>query len=104
MKIKNKITLLAILPLIFAVSVINVSIYVESRSQLEGKLETLHRQLFDEKKADLSKYLKLAETAIATVYGTEDTPENRDKVKAILRELRYDTDGYFFAYNYQGIN
>ena len=29
MKIKNKITLLAILPLIFAVSVINVSIYVE---------------------------------------------------------------------------
>jgi len=104
MKIKNKITLLAILPLIFAVSVINVSIYVESRRQLEEKLETLHSQLFDEKKAELSKYLKLAETAIATVYAAEDTPENRNKVKAILRELRYDTDGYFFAYNYQGIN
>ena len=34
MKIKNKITLLAILPLIFAVAVINLSIYLETRSQL----------------------------------------------------------------------
>ena len=98
MKIKNKITLLAILPLIFAVAVINLSIYLETRSQLASKLDELHGQLLNEKRVELGKYMKMAETAIAKVYAGEDTPENREKVKAILRDLRYDADGYFYAY------
>ncbi len=104
MKIKNKITLLAILPLIFAVAVINLSIYLESRSQLASKLDALHGQLLNEKRVELGKYMKMAETAITKVYAGEDTPENREKVKAILRDLRYDADGYFFVYDYKGIN
>lgn len=104
MKIKNKITLLAILPLIFAVAVINLSIYLETRSQLASKLDELHGQLLNEKRVELGKYMKMAETAIAKVYAGEDTPENREKVKAILRDLRYDADGYFYAYDYKGIN
>ncbi|MFC3914232.1 methyl-accepting chemotaxis protein [Pseudaeromonas sharmana] len=104
MRIKNKIIALASIPLILVVLLINLSSYMISRADLQQKQVELREQLISEKKAQLGKYLALAESAVANVYAQADTPENRETVKQILRELRYEADGYFFVYNYQGIN
>lgn len=104
MRIRNKIIALASIPLILVVLLINLSSYMISRADLQQKQVELREQLISEKKAQLGKYLALAESAVANVYAQADTPENRETVKQILRELRYEADGYFFVYNYQGIN
>lgn len=104
MRIKNKIIALASIPLILVVLLINLSSYMISRADLQQKQVELREQLISEKKAQLGKYLALAESAVANVYAQADTPENRETVKQILRQLRYEADGYFFVYNYQGIN
>ena len=104
MTIKQKIMLLASLPLVLAVCIINLSSYWIGQRVLQEELQVTRGKLLEERRAQLSKYLMLARTAIAADYEAEDTPAQREKVKATLRALRYESDGYFFAYDYQGIN
>lgn len=104
MRIRNKIVALATIPLVVVVLLMNVSSYLISKADLQQKQDELRVQLINQKKSQLAKYLALAESSIAKIYSDADTQENRDKIKQILRDLRYDADGYFFVYNYQGVN
>ena len=104
MRIRNKIVALATIPLVVVVLLMNVSSYLISKADLQQKQDELRVQLINQKKSQLAKYLALAESSIAKIYSDADTQENREKIKQILRDLRYDADGYFFVYNYQGVN
>jgi len=104
MTIKQKIMLLASLPLVLAVCLINLTSYWIGQRALQAELQLIRGNLMEERREQLTKYMALAHTAIAAEYGAEDTPAQREKVKAILRGLRYDADGYFFVYDYQGVN
>ncbi|MCD8546928.1 MAG: cache domain-containing protein [Aeromonadaceae bacterium] len=104
MTIKQKIMLLASLPLVLAVCLINLTSYWIGQRALQAELQLIRGNLMEERREQLTKYMALAHTAIAAEYGAEDTPAQREKVKAILRGLRYDADGYFFVYDYQGVS
>lgn len=104
MKIRTKILLLAILPLVFVIFAINATVYLINESQIATQQSELRTKLMEDKKSELSTYLQIAQTAIADVYAQPDSVENREQVKKILRQLRYGKDGYFFVYNYDGVN
>lgn len=104
MKIRTKILLLAILPLVLAIFAINATVYLINQSQIATQQSELRAELMADKKSELSTYLQIAQTAIADVYAQPDSAENREQVKKILRQLRYGKDGYFFVYNYDGVN
>ena len=104
MKIRTKILLLAILPLVLAIFAINAIVYLINQSQIATQQSELRAELMADKKSELSTYLQIAQTAIADVYAQPDSAENREQVKKILRQLRYGKDGYFFVYNYDGVN
>ena len=104
MKIRTKILLLAILPLVFVIFAINATVYLLNESQIATQQNELRAKLMEDKKSELSTYLQIAQTAIADVYAQPDNAENREQVKKILRQLRYGKDGYFFVYNYDGVN
>ncbi len=104
MKIRTKILLLAILPLVFVIFTINATVYLINESQIATQQSELRTKLMEDKKSELSTYLQIAQTAIADVYAQPDSAENREQVKKILRQLRYGKDGYFFVYNYDGVN
>jgi methyl-accepting chemotaxis protein len=104
MKIRTKILLLAILPLVLAIFAINAIVYLINQSQIATQQSELRDELMADKKSELSTYLQIAQTAIADVYAQPDSAENREQVKKILRQLRYGKDGYFFVYNYDGVN
>ena len=104
MKIKTKIVSLAAISLILVVVVMNLTNYFLGQAQLEEKQTLLKKQLLTEKKEILVKYLALAESSIAKIYQDADTPDNRERVKSVLRDLRYDADGYFFVYDFNGVN
>ena len=104
MKIKTKIVNLAAIPLILMVCIINASSYWTGLSLLEDEQVLMEKNLLQQKQQLLGQYLALAESAIAKSYTAEDTPANRETVKSILRDLRYATDGYFFVYDFNGVN
>ena len=104
MKIRTKILLLAILPLVLAIFAINAIVYLINQSQIATQQSELRDELMADKKSELSTYLQIAQTAIADVYAQPDSAENREQVKKILRQLRYGKDGYFFVYNYDCVN
>ena len=104
MKIKTKIVNLAAIPLILMVCVMNASSYWTGLSLLEDEQVLMEKNLLQQKQQLLGQYLALAESAIAKSYAAEDTPANRETVKSILRDLRYATDGYFFVYDFNGVN
>ena len=104
MKIKTKIVNLAAIPLILVVCIMNASSYWTGLSLLEQEQAQMEKTLLQEKQQLLDRYLKLAESAIAKNYTAEDTPANREAVKSILRDLRYAEDGYFFVYDFNGVN
>ncbi len=104
MKKKKKIVNLAAIPLILMVCVMNASSYWTGLSLLEDEQVLMEKNLLQQKQQLLGQYLTLAESAIAKSYAAEDTPANRETVKSILRDLRYATDGYFFVYDFNGVN
>ena len=104
MKIKTKIVNLAAIPLILVVCIMNASSYWTGLSLLEQEQAQMEKDLLQRRQQLLDQYLKLAQSAIAKTYAAEDTPANREAVKSILRDLRYAEDGYFFVYDFNGVN
>src|SRR5574344_1856557 len=89
MKKKTKIVNLAAIPLILVVCIMNASSYWTGLSLLEQEQAQMEKDLLQGRQQLLDQYLKLAQSAIAKTYAAEDTPANREAVKAILRDLRY---------------
>lgn len=102
--IKNKIILLSIIPLILTMLAVNVALYLYSQISYEKARQQLSDKLYTEKQVLLNTYMDTLQTAIQPLIDNEDTPAVREQVKSIIRRLRYGKDGYFFAFDTQGIN
>ncbi len=102
MTLKQKILLLGAVPVLLMALVVNLSNYMVSKSDLESDLVVARENAIKERKALLSSYIMMAKTAVDAVYALPDSPENRQKVKELLRPLRYSSDGYFFVYYFEG--
>ena len=102
MTLKQKILLLGAVPVLLMALVVNLSNYMVSKHDLESDLVVARENAIKERKALLSSYIMMAKTAVDAVYSLPDSPENRQKVKELLRPLRYSSDGYFFVYDFEG--
>ncbi|WP_421288952.1 methyl-accepting chemotaxis protein [Aeromonas veronii] len=102
MTLKQKILLLGAVPVLLMALVVNLSNYMVSKRDLESDLVVARDNAIKERKALLSSYIMMAKTAVDAVYSLPDSPENRQKVKELLRPLRYSSDGYFFVYDFEG--
>ncbi|MGU5693486.1 methyl-accepting chemotaxis protein [Aeromonas veronii] len=102
MTLKQKILLLGTVPVLLMALVVNLSNYMVSKRDLESDLVVARENAIKERKALLSSYIMMAKTAVDAVYALPDSPENRQKVKELLRPLRYSSDGYFFVYDFEG--
>ncbi|WP_429186774.1 methyl-accepting chemotaxis protein [Aeromonas veronii] len=102
MTLKQKILLLGAVPVLLMALVVNLSNYMVSKRDLESDLVEARENAIKERKALLSSYIMMAKTAVDAVYSLPDSPENRQKVKELLRPLRYSSDGYFFVYDFEG--
>ncbi|ALP42400.1 methyl-accepting chemotaxis protein [Aeromonas schubertii] len=103
MTLKQKILLLGALPVLLMAAAINLSNYMIAKSDLESELSRNREQAIKERKALLGSYIMLAQTSIAKTLAQPDSPENREQVKDILRALRYSSDGYFFVFDFNGM-
>lgn len=103
---RQKVFLLAALPLILAVTLIAIVVANQSRDLAEREIAALEAQLIDAKRAELRNYISIARTAFLNIYGraAPDDAEAKLEVTRILSAMLYGQDGYFFVFDYDGTN
>ena len=105
MKLRQKIILLAITPLILALCAIALAVRHQATLLGQQQRATIQTAYLASKETELKHYVALATESIAHLYqsGRNDSA-TLDEAKAILSKLDYGSDGYFFVYDLQGNN
>ncbi|MEH6632504.1 MAG: cache domain-containing protein [Halopseudomonas aestusnigri] len=106
MNLKQKVLLLATVPLILAISAISFLVTYQAQSLAKEEIAAFERNMLNAKKLELLNYLSLAQTSIGHIYdpANADNQNAKEQVKEILKTLTYGTDGYFFVYDFEGTN
>src|SRR4051812_39250822 len=105
MKLRQKIILLAITPLILALCAIAFAVQHQAKLLSQQQRAAVEQAYLDSKEAELKHYVSLGTRSIAHLYesGRRDRA-TFDEAKAILAKLDYGNDGYFFIYDLNGNN
>ena len=82
----QKISLLATIPLIFAVAAISVLVAVQSRALAEKEIRSLETQLIAAKKAELRNYVTQAKNGFYYIYGNA-APDDEDAKQQVCKSL-----------------
>ncbi|GAA0427053.1 cache domain-containing protein [Cocleimonas flava] len=103
---KFKIALLTLIPLIIAISGIALATAHQTKLLASTQAETFEQELLNTKKNELKNYMELAYTAIINVYENPNVAKKhaQQEVYDILKNMEYGEDGYFFVYDYNGVN
>ena len=102
----QKLSLVAAIPLILAVTAIAVLVTNQSRALAEREIKALENQLLAAKKDELRNYVTQARNGFYFIYGNAapDDENAKQQVGQILSAMIYGTDGFFFVYDYDGKN
>lgn len=103
---KIKIALLTLIPLIIAISAIAAATAQQTKQLASTQAISFENQLIATKKEELRNYMELAYSAIKSVYENPNMAEKyaKQEVYTTLKSMEFGKDGYFFAYDYNGIN
>ncbi len=104
LKSRNKLLLITLIPLLLITTLISVVYYINSSISLEAELARDRQELIETKKKELQAYMMMGVTAIKPLYDTDVNGSNKEAAKEILKAMRFESDGYFFAYDSQGVN
>ncbi|MES2537403.1 MAG: cache domain-containing protein [Pseudomonadota bacterium] len=105
MNLRQKITLLAITPLILALCAIALAVRHQATSLAQQQHSSVEQAYLASKELELKHYVALGTRSIAHLYesGRSDS-RTLNEAKAILAKLDYGDDGYFFIYDLRGTN
>ena len=107
MKVKTKIFLLAIVPFLVAIAAIGIGVRMQATSLAKAQHATVESAYMSSKQAELRHYVELATSAIAPFYKSEaqsprDDEAQRRQALAVLQNMDFGPDGYFFVYDMNG--
>ena len=106
MSYKTKIALLTLIPLMMAIIVTSLSTVKQTNELANIQAKSFEQELITLKEKELKNYLELAFTAIDHVYQNETFEKTYAQLEVYytLKNMEYGQDGYFFIYNYDGVN
>ncbi|MDW2022480.1 MULTISPECIES: methyl-accepting chemotaxis protein [unclassified Vibrio] len=104
LKSRNKLLLITLIPLLLITTLISVVYYINSSKSLEAELARDRQELIETKEKELKAYMMMGVTAIKPLYDADVNGSNKEAAKEILKAMRFESDGYFFAYDSQGVN
>jgi two-component system NarL family sensor kinase len=105
MKLKAKILLLAVAPLLLAIALIGGLLVVVTQRLEHQQAQVLEDVLLSAKRDELRSYITLALTSIDHLYGAgRNDQAAKEQAKAILSNMTFGDDGYFYVYTYDGLN
>lgn len=104
LKSRSKLLLVTLTPLLLITTLISVVYYINGSNSLEAELARDRQELIDTRKKELQAYMMMGVTAIKPLYDTDVNGNNKQAAKEILKAMRFESDGYFFAYDSKGVN
>jgi two-component system NarL family sensor kinase len=105
MKLRQKVILLAVVPLVVAMCAIALFVRQQAVTLAQQQRVTIETAYLASKEAELRHYVELAAHAISDLRMSGRTDAaTLDAAKRILAELSFGDDGYFFVYDMQGNN
>lgn len=104
LKSRSKLTLVTVIPLVLITTLITMVYYFNGLKSLDSQLENYRQELITVKKSELKAFLMMGVTAIKPLYDTDVDGQNKAQAKEILKAMRFESDGYFFAYDSEGAN
>ncbi|HCY63727.1 MAG TPA: histidine kinase [Oxalobacteraceae bacterium] len=103
MKLRQKVIVLAITPLIIALCAIALFVRHEAITLAQLQRATIQQAYFASKETELKHYVTLASRSVAHLYDSGRTDAAAlDEAKRILGSLSYGDDAYFFIYDMNG--
>lgn len=104
-RLRRKILLLAVVPLVIACVAIALAIRQQGQVLAREEAAALAPALNAMKEAELKHYMELARAAIAPIYdsGRNDAAA-QEQAKSVLSRMAFGVDGYFFVYDLKGNN
>ena len=105
MRLKYKILLLAVVPLLLALALIALAVQVQQRGLADRQRLQMRAAYLSVKETELRHYVALALSTISPLYNSgRDDDEIKQQVMQQLAHLDYGADGYFFLYTMEGVN
>lgn len=103
-KLSINIILLSIVPLVLVVTIVATLLFSQAKTLVEDEVKLTRNNIVTAKKQELKQYVELAVKSIEPDYldSSLSEQEAKQKVAQILSRLTYGSDGYFFAYTWQG--
>ena len=103
---KTKILLLVIIPLILVSVALTLLTIYQAQKLGEQNVASFSKTIFDLRRGELRNYTELALTSIKHIHdnAADDDLQAQESAKDILRNLAFGEDGYFFVYDFEGIN
>ena len=103
--LKNKMLLLAVLPMLTVVLALMMLVYSQMRALGQEEVQQFRADMMQEKRAALEHHVAIAATAVAPyIDNAAPTAEQLEAAKAVLRAMKFSDDGYMFVYDLQGVN
>ncbi|MDA0149371.1 methyl-accepting chemotaxis protein [Vibrio sp. LaRot3] len=104
LKSRSKLLLVTLIPLVAISTLITALYYFNGLRSLEDELVDYRNELIETKKSELKAHLMMGATAVKPLYDSDINGSNKQQAKEILKAMRFESDGYFFAYDSQGVN
>ena len=105
MKLRQKIILLAITPLIVALCALALTVRHQANTLAAEQRAAVETAYLATKQGELRHYVSLGTRSIAQLYDSPlQDAGTQEQAKAILAKLDYGDDGYFFIYDLKGVN
>ena len=105
MRLKYKILLLAVVPMLISLALIAWAVQREQDSLAQRRRLQLRTAFMGAKESELRHYVALALSTISPLYNLgRDDQDIKQQVMERLAKLDYGPDGYFFLYNLDGLN
>jgi len=103
MRLRSKILLLAILPLVASMLLIAVAVRQQERELLAREHAAMQRAYMEARRDELRHYVELAVSTLQSLYarGGNDAADKQQALR-LLASLDYGEDGYFFVYDLEG--
>lgn len=104
LNLRLKFLLLSILPLVLAATAISWLVFAQAERLAEAEIRTFERNILQARKDEIKSYLELAMASIDHIYSVASPLDavSKERVKAIVEDLSYGEDGYFFIYDRDG--
>lgn len=103
MKLRSKILLLAVVPLLVAVAAMSWAVYRQGVSLVQQEKQLIETAWLASKESELAHYVRLAQSAVQPLVDSDlPVAQAQAEALALLSQMEFGRDGYFFVYDLTG--